>query len=127
MFKKTLVGAGLVAALMIPSGAALAQPWDGSTDQVAAVDADQDRDRIQLHEPGECTQDGDAERNQLHQHDGDRVGDGERNPDRDPDQRQQEEGQMGDRQGPGPGEGTPGPGEGNDDRGSQGQHGSGKG
>ena len=52
MLKKTLVGAAMAADLVLPAGVALAQAGDSPTGE--SVVATADRDRIQLHDPGDC-------------------------------------------------------------------------
>jgi len=64
MMKKTLVGAGLAAAIMISSGAALAQPWDEPADPTTAVVTEQHRyQNHQNHQnnDGECQHDGEGQ------------------------------------------------------------------
>ena len=59
MLKKTMVGAGLAAVIMISSGAALAQPWDEPVDPTTAVVTEQHR--YQNHQKHQDHQDGTGE------------------------------------------------------------------
>ena len=52
MLKKTLIGAAVAVALMIPSGLAIAQPWDDTADDPVEVPAVQDQERVRT--PGDC-------------------------------------------------------------------------
>jgi hypothetical protein len=77
MLKKTMVGAGLAAVIMISSGAALAQPWDEPMDPTTAVVTEQHRYRNhQNHQDGtgECENGGERQHaeNGTHQGDQDR-------------------------------------------------------
>jgi len=71
MLKKTLVGAGLAAAIMISSGAALAQPWNGEADSTTVAVTEQHRQRSHQNDAGECQFDGERQHAEKGTHLGD--------------------------------------------------------
>jgi len=71
MMKKTLIGVGLTAAVMIPAGLAVAQPTEDDADTTTTT-AVRDHNREQRHESGEC-EFADGETWEYQNQDGERI------------------------------------------------------